>query len=183
MDDVSPTIIETAVGAWGVLTAHGMPLILDEYRSRAGLSEQFPGDPDDDGGVFVAIARPGEDWPGLVVTQRWGPTGAGFRPGVLIVPESGRVFIGAGTRILCYRDDAGSWKRQWHDTVAYPGFWGWRLHGDVVVMSGEVEMAAWSIDGERLWVEPVEPPWAYEVRGGMVHLDVMGQIRTLPLRR
>jgi hypothetical protein len=181
MHEIAPTTIETAVGGWGILTAAGSPTILDEYRERATLEERFTGDPDDDGSLFTAVARPGEDWPSLIVTQRWGPTGAGFRPGVLVVPDSGRVFIGAGMRILCYRDDAGVWRRQWQETAAYPGFWGWRLHGDVVVMSGEIEMAAWTVDGERLWVEAVEPPWSYEVIDGTVHLNVEGRVRAFPL--
>jgi hypothetical protein len=102
---------------------------------------------------------------------------------VLLVPETGLVFIGAGTRIACYHHDGGAWRRQWLDTVAYPGFWGWRLHGDVVVMAGEIEMGAWTDRGERLWAEAVEPPWTYEVVDGTVTLDVAGRIRSFPLRR
>jgi len=183
MDRAEPTLIETAVGGWGVLTAAGIPAILEEYRSRADLVDQIPGEPDDDGRLFVGVARPIEDWPSLVVTQSWGPTGAGFRPGVLVVPETGRVFIGAGARIACYHDDCGSWRRQWLDTVAYPGFWSWRLHADVVVMAGEVEMGAWLDRGERLWAEAVEPPWSYEVVDGTVTLDIDGRVRSFPLRR
>ncbi len=182
MDHVAPTTIETAVGGWGVLCATGLPNIVEEYRGRAQLEEALPGEPDDDGFLFTGVARPGEDWPSLVVTQRWGPTGAGFRPGVLFVPDSGRVFIGAGTRILCYHDDGGTWRRQWQETAGYPGFWGWRLHGNTVVMAGEVEMAAWTAEGEPLWAEAVEPPWTYEVVDGSVRLDVAGSIRTFPLR-
>ena len=183
MDLIAPTTIETAVGGWGVMTAAGFPTILDEYRSRARLHERFAGHQDDDGGLFVGVARPGEDWPSLVVTQRWGPTGAGFTPGVLVVPESGRVFIGAGSRILCYHDDEGAWRRQWLENLAYPGFWGWRQHDEVVVMSGELEIAAWTIEGERLWVEAVEPPWSYEVVGITVRVDIIGTVRSFPLRR
>jgi len=174
--------IETAVGEWGVLTATAVPAILEEYRARAGLVDQLPNEREDDGWLFVGVARPGDDWPSLVVTQGWGPTGAGFRPGVLVVPETGRVLIGAGTRIACYQHDGESWRRQWLDTVAYPGFWSWRLHADVVVMAGEVEIGAWTTEGERLWAEAVEPPWSYEVVDGTVFLDVDGRRRSLPLR-
>ena len=147
MDDIVSTTIETSVGAWGVKTALGFPLVLDEYRERAALADRFPCDKHDEGGLFVAIARPGEDWPSLVVTQSWGPSGPGFSPGVLVVPETGTVFIGAGTRILCYREDGGSWTRQWEQTAGYPGFWSWRQHGDVVLMAGEVGLAAWTSRG------------------------------------
>jgi hypothetical protein len=183
MDDTAPTTIETAVGEWAVQTALGFPRILDEYRQRAELADRFTCDSPDDPGLFVGIARPGEDWPSLVVTQCWGPSGPGFSPGVLVVPEAGRVFIGAGTRILCYREEGGSWGRQWEETAGYPGFWGWRQHGDVVVMAGEVEIAAWTTGGRRMWTEDVEPPWSYEVIDGTVHLDVDGRVRTFPLRR
>jgi len=182
MDEISPATIEIAVGGWGVITAPGIPTIMTEYRSHAGLYERFEGEPEDDGSLFVGVARPGEDWPSLVVTQGWGPTGGSFTPGVLVVPESGRVFIGAGSRILCYRDDAGAWRRQWLESLAYPGFWGWRQQGDVVVMAGELDMVAWTLEGERLWAEAVEPPWSYETSDGTVRLDVLGTVRTFPLR-
>jgi hypothetical protein len=175
--------IETAVGGWGVLTAAGIPAGLDEYRARASLVDELPGEPDDEGRLFAGIARPGEDWPSLVVTQRWGPTGAGFRPGVLVVPDTARAFVGAGTRVACYHHDGGTWRRQWLDAVAYPGFWGWRLHGDVVVMAGEIELRAWTSRGDQLWIEDVEPPWSYEVVDGTVTLDVGDRVRSFPLRR
>ena len=182
MEEIWPATIETAVGGWGVITAPGIPAIMAEYQRHAGLCERFEGEPEDDGSLFVGVARPGEDWPSLVVAQRWGPTGGSFTPGVLVVPDSGRVFIGAGSRILCYHDDTGTWRRQWLESVAYPGFWGWRQQGDVVVMAGELDMMAWTLEGEWLWAESVEPPWSYEVSDGTVRLDVMGTVRTFPLR-
>jgi hypothetical protein len=50
-------------------------------------------------------------------------------------------------------------------------------------MAGEIEMGAWTAEGERLWAEAVEPPWSYEVVAGTVTLDVDGRVRSFPLRR
>lgn len=121
-------------------------------------------------------------WPALVVTQRYHPAGAGFAPGVLLVPERRQLFIGAGTRLLAYQARTGGWRRDWIDETPV-GFWGWRRHGEVVVMSAELELAAWTGDGRKLWSTFVEPPWTYGVTDGRVVLDVMGEIRTFDLGR
>ena len=55
------------------------------------------------------------------------------------------------------------------------GFWGWRRHGDIVLMSAELEFAAWDVSGRKLWSTFVEPPWSYEILGDRVELDVMGR--------
>jgi hypothetical protein len=41
-------------------------------------------------------------------------------------------------------------------------------------MAAELELAAWHIDGGKLWTTFVEPPREYSVEGDRVHLDVMG---------
>jgi hypothetical protein len=116
----------------------------------------------------------------LVVTQWFSPSVAGFSPGVLVVSERQVAFIGAGTRLLCYGRPGDQWIRLWEDE-ADVGFWGWRRHGNVVVMSAEIEMAAWNISGEKLWTSFVEPPWSYEVIEGIARLDVMGTVSSFPL--
>jgi hypothetical protein len=56
--------------------------------------------------------------------------------------------------------------------------------GDVVFMSAELELAAWSTNGEKLWTMFVEPPWSYEVTDSdEVRLDVMGTITTFDKRQ
>jgi hypothetical protein len=185
-DLLAPTTVETVVGQWGVRTALGFPAIVDEYRQRAALADRFPCESGDDDAtaLFVAVARPDEDWPSLVVTQCWGPSGPGFAPGVLVVPETGRVFIGAGGRLLCYRELGATWTRQWEAEAAWPGFWGWHLHGNVVLMAGEVELRAWTTAGEPLWAEAVDPPWSYRVTDGIVEIELDGgRRRRLALRR
>jgi hypothetical protein len=171
-----------AIGEWQVVVASGVPLIIDDYRDHARWSERFPGGGGDDHGfLFVGIQRPREEWPSLVVTQSFGPAEMGFNPGVLIVPATERVFIGAGTRILCYAPDGLGWRREWEEETSV-GFCGWRQHGDVVVMSEELELAAWTTDGRKLWRRFVEPPWSYTVADGVVRLDVMGAVSEFPLR-
>jgi len=49
-------------------------------------------------------------------------------------------------------------------------------------MSAELELAAWSTSGVRLWTTFVEPPWTYEVTQGILHLDVMGSLSSFPLK-
>ena len=109
----------------------------------------------------------------MLVAQRYSPASPGFEPGVLLVPENGMLFIGAGTRLLSYRSIAGEWRQIFVDDTDL-GFWKWRRHGDVVLMSAELELAAWSTDGTKLWSRSVEPPWDYMVVGDQVQPDVIG---------
>jgi hypothetical protein len=127
-----------------------------------------------------AVAVGDGEWPGLVVTQRYAPAGPGFAPGVLLVPETRQVFIGAGTRLLGYEARSGLWRRSWTDGAEY-GFWSWRQHSDVVLMSAELELAAWTVAGDKLWTTFVEPPWSYRVDDGQVRLDGMDTVSTFDL--
>ena len=120
----------------------------------------------------------GHVWPVLVVAQRFEPFSGGFDPGVLLVPESKVLFVGAGRRLLAYTLDGP--RRLWEDE-AETGFWGWQRHHDGVLMSAELELAAWDITGTKLWTTFVEPPWSYNVAGYDVRLDVMGRESSFPL--
>ena len=82
------------------------------------------------------------------------------------------LFIGAGERLLAY--DIRRIVRLWEDE-AEEGFWGWSRHDSTVVMSAELELAGWNLEGRKLWSTFVEPPWEYAVENGMVKLDVMGK--------
>jgi len=118
-------------------------------------------------------------WPFLVVAQKFWPAVAGFSPGVLMVPETRRLFIGAGERLLAYDIDGP--RRLWEDR-ADTGFWHWHQHEDVVLMSAELEFAAWDTSGAKLWSMFVEPPWSYEIRGDQLQLDVMGVPSMFPIK-
>lgn len=173
-DAVGPVTV--TVGRYAVMVAIEPPAFLADYLARARVVDEFPtaDDRSSIGYSFVAVGV--GDWPRLVVTQRFSPAGHGFRPGVLLVPDTGGLFIGAGTRLLGYRlDRNGDWQRAFVDE-ADVGFWAWHQHGDVVVMSAEPELAVWTTSCEKLWNTFVEPPWSYQVRGQEIQLDVMGKL-------
>jgi hypothetical protein len=95
-------------------------------------------------------------------------TAARVLSGALIVPETDRLFLGAGERLLCY--DLVKPARLWEDS-ADCGFWFWSRWGDVVIMGAETELAAWNIDGQKLWTRFVDPPWEYRVEGNTAEIN------------
>jgi len=158
-----------------------LPELYSEYREKAALNEKFELQ-DWTGGAwcFIGVRKDsGNGWPFLTVAQNYWPAGCGFNPGVLLVPETSVLFIGAGERLLAY--DLKKPKRLWIDS-ANTGFWHWKRHGSIVLMSAELELAAWTIDGVKLWSTFVEPPWTYLVRGESLTLDVMGRKSGFSLR-
>jgi hypothetical protein len=172
-------VFESTVGDLTlVLKAAGLPSMFDEYCKNATLAERFETDRDSAPWCFVGVRRMG-GWPFLVVAQKYSPATAGFSPGVLVVPETRRLFIGAGERLIAYDLDAP--RRLWEDT-ADTGFWHWHQHGEVVLMSAELEFAAWDSYGAKLWSIFVEPPWSYEIRDNQVYLDVMGSVSSFPIK-
>lgn len=172
---------EVSVGGYRVLaSAEEWPEMLASFREHAKLAEDFTS-PDGDAWSFFGVHVRNSEWPDLVVTQTYWPSGYGFRPGLLIVPETATVFIGAGAQLLAYKLEPSP-RRLWVDEV-FGGFWSWSQHGSVVLMAGELEIAAWTVDGEKLWSDGVEPPWTYEVHGDQITLDVDGEARTLSLTR
>ncbi len=152
---------------------HGLPVMAEEYAKRAALNDIFETTRDGDGDwCYVAVSDNRKtEWPFLTVTQRFSPSQSGFAPGVILIPEAKRLFIGAGERLLAY--DLDSPQRLWEDSADF-GFWCWARHGDTIVMSAELELAAWDLLGKKLWSTYVEPPWGYSVLDGTLKLDVMG---------
>jgi hypothetical protein len=73
-------------------------------------------------------------------------------------------------------------ERLWEDETD-TGFWNWERHGEFVIMSAELELAVWDIQGQKRWSTFVEPPWDYELVDDLIHLDVMGQRTSFPLNR
>jgi hypothetical protein len=116
-------------------------------------------------------------WPVLCVAQRYHREGGGD-PGVLLAPETGLFFIGAGERLVAY--DLHGPTRLWEDH-ADTGFHAWQRHDDLVVMAAELELAAWDVRGVKRWSTFVEPPWSYQVDGRLVRLAVMGISSSFPL--
>jgi hypothetical protein len=155
-----------------------VPGLWNEYQQRTTLSEVFGIDAPDSAICFISVGRHFE-WPFLVVTQWYAPAGCGFRPGLLLIPETHRLFLGAGTRLLCY--DLIGPTRFWEDE-ADTGFWSWGRHGQIVLMAAELELAAWDVSGRKLWSRFVEPPWTYTVSDDTIRLDVMGDVSHLRLQ-
>ena len=163
--------VQTSVGGARLLVDTQLPDNLGALEAGARFSDRSWADADAGGTLFVALegARGGWDF---VATVKYGPAGHGFTPGVLLVPEAETLFVGAGTTLLCYSVSSEP-KQIWADE-ADTGFWSWRQFGDRVLMAAELELAAWTTDGRKLWSTFVEPPWTYTVNRSTVELDVMG---------
>lgn len=156
------------VGEYLVSIHQWLPDTLDGYAEHASFSDTADLQADGGSTALITVARR-TGWPEFVALLRSGFHGPMFSPGVALVPETGVLFIGGGQVVRAYslRDPM---RRLWEEEVAF-GFWDWRRFDDVVVMSGEVTIAAWTTSGERLWSSWVEPPWEYEVSGDRVSLD------------
>jgi hypothetical protein len=143
---------------------------------HARLVEEFDQEGDQTEKCCFAVKR-GQDFPFLVVTQYYKRPFA-FAPAALLVPETRLLFLGVGERLLAYELDGPT--RIWEDMTDC-GFWGWARHGDFIVMSAELEMAAWDIHGTKRWATFVETPWEYSVAEGIVHLNVMDRLSNFAL--
>src|SRR5437764_12955990 len=98
-------MFEVRFGAYRAWVVAGeLPALVGEYRKRAALLEEFDLQRNDgDGDVCFAGIGLQDEWPRIVVAQRCVPgIKSGFHPGLLIVPESGVGFLGAGERLLAY---------------------------------------------------------------------------------
>ena len=152
-------------------------MLHEDYRKHARLVDEF-GLEETEGEIGFISVQGDSNWPFLVVVQKYSPAGFGFHPGVILVPETKLFLIGAGERLLAY--DLAKPERLWEEK-ADQGFWRWKRHDDTIVMSAELELAAWDLNGRKCWSVPVEPPWSYSVEKGNVLLDVMGTKSTFPL--
>jgi hypothetical protein len=175
MDEVGDSFVVSVGGYTVECTPCGLPATYGALNVHAGLVEEI--EIHQAGVCCVRVRRDEDEWPSLVVAQSHSLRGAGFTPGVLLVPETRTLFVGMGERVLIYSLEP--LRRVAQDT-AEVGFWGWRRCGDVVVMSAELEIAAFDhAGGEKLWTLPVEPPWKYTVTGRMIDIDIMGERRVV----
>ncbi|WP_424951259.1 hypothetical protein [Deinococcus sp.] len=169
--------VRVQVGGYSVqLWREDEPAALALLLDGADLSEIFETPQDGD---FFAVSI-SQDGAGslLTVTQHFSPSVPGFEPGVLIVPETNLALIGAGERLLAY--DLKRSVRLWEDT-ADVGFWWWDRAGEVILMAAELELAAWNLEGRKLWSTFVEPPWFYWLDGDTLHLNVMDYETQFPV--
>ena len=156
-----------------IVHSPGLPALYNEYIKHAKFADQIDIDKPEGTSAFLGIGYPNE-WPFLAVAFRCIPgEKETFHPGAIIIPETEIVFIGGGERLLAY--DLNRPDRLWEDTVD-TGFWSWAQHEQYVLMSAELEFAAWDIHANKIWSTFVEPPWSYDVKNDLVLLDVMGKV-------
>jgi len=152
--------------------ADALPILYKTYKENAHLVEEIDLNSEKGTACFFGVYLRGRlDWPALVVAMRYLPSGYGFEPGALVIPETQVLFLGAGTTLLAY--DLSGPRRLWIDTADF-GFLRWQRHGEVVVMAAELEMKAYDLNGKKLWSRFVEPPWNYSVEEKTVLLKIMG---------
>ncbi|MBI1211966.1 MAG: hypothetical protein GC190_10920 [Alphaproteobacteria bacterium] len=175
---------QVVIGNWALEIQVGdRPPHFDWLEERSLLVDEVDLASGGGGQLFVAVYSldrrpPGEHNPIITLAQRYEPHDFGFYPGFLIAPETERLFVGAGDRLVAY--DLNAPARLWLDK-ADCGFWRWGRIRDLVWMEAELEFAVWSIVGEKRWTTFVEPPWAARIVDDTVELDVMGvkQVRRL----
>jgi len=169
------------VGNWEIWIEDGsLPRLYERFIEEAEFVDEVDIENPEGRLHFLGVHSAGSSsgWPSIIVAQKYQDAQQAFRPGVLVVPETSLVFIGAGERILCY--DIQKRERIWQDHTQL-GFWGWSQLGEYVLMSAELEFGVWTQNGEKLWTTFVEPPWDFKVLGQTVELNIMGAPRHLNL--
>ena len=161
------------------LLPNGLPGLYDTSAAGAALVDEVGREEPGGQTVFLALGQPDAE-PFLVVTVAYHPMAVPTDCGVLVAPETHRLFLAAGERLLCYDVLPNRPRRLWED-VAESGFWHGHQVGGVVLMAAELTFSAWDTAGRKLWRRFVEPPWSYRVHDGNVLLDVLGRTTTFPL--
>ncbi len=165
------------IQGWEVEIEDGeLPTDFATYLEKAQFVDQVDINNPDGRFLFLGISegQTNECWPSLVLAQKYQDAQQSFKPGILLLPNTCLLFVGAGERLLCY--DLVGKRRLWEDQTDF-GFWGWSQTGDFVLMSAELEFSVWDQHGKKLWSTFVEPPWDFQVRDDIVELDVMGATR------
>lgn len=174
--------LDLIVGGYRLTWDHGRPYGYDEQRKQATLVDVIAPDGASEHIGVLAVGDATGGWPFLIVEHSyvipW--TEDTLRIDVLLVPETHLLFVGIHESVLAY--DLRAPTRLWSDT-ADTGFHEWRRYGQVVLMAAELEMAAWDIQGRKLWSAFVEPPYDYTIVEDTLHLTVMGVSSTFPLAR
>lgn len=164
-------MFEVGAGGFRVLLSTERPRGLDERR----IAVDWPSRDEDREPRYVLVHRPGGAPTLLVIGQ----VREGYGCGVHLVGETGVLFFGCGESVCAY--DMASGANVHRDITPY-AFHSWNRHGEVVVMSGELEVAGFALDGTKLWSAAVESPWDYGVTGDKMYTLVMGHRVEFPLR-
>jgi len=165
-------MFEVGAGGFRVVLSADAPHGLDERRVTV---DRVASEDDDREPRYVLVHRKGGA-PTLLVVGR---VREGYGCGVHIVEETGVLFFGCGESICAYDIASGT---KLHQDITPYAFHSWSRHGDVVVMSGELEVAGYALDGTKLWLGAVESPWDFGVSGDKMYTLVMGHRVEFPLR-
>jgi len=168
--------VQIAIDRFRVRVFPRLDPVFDQYAARAKLADKI----DARSGATRTCTVVVSEQEAVLLAAAFGyELSGGLGPAVAFVPEPARLFVGAGVELLCY--DLARPRRLWRDH-ADCGIHGWEVIDDVVLMSAELELAAWDTAGDKLWTTFVEPPWSYSIKGDQVQLDVMGEITRFGLR-
>lgn len=149
-------MVSFSVGNYNLNFEQGkLPNIYESYIKNAKLVEEYDINNRDAQLFFLSVGI-AEKWPFITIAQRYEPYMSGFEPGVLLVPETDMLFIGAGERILIY--DLKEIKK-FDEDYNYPGFLEWIRYKEYIFMLAELEVGCWRITGEKMWNRFAEPPY------------------------
>lgn len=161
-------------GPYTISVADSLPPMYYSYCQSAQLVDAFELEGVHQPLCYLSVTR-GHGWPFLIVAQRYSPgPQSGFYPGVLFVPETHLLLLGAGERLLAYALDEPV--RLW-ECLLPGGFWQWERSLESIIMSSENRLAIWDIHGQKRWDYHVEPPWQYALDGDTIHV-YMGDKQT-----
>jgi hypothetical protein len=165
-------MFEVGAARFRVVLSMEAPEGLDERR----IHVDRPSAEDEDGEERYVLVHRAGGAPTLLVI---GHVREGYGCGVHIVGETGVMFYGCGESVCAY--DIATGTKLHHDITPH-AFHSWNRHDDVVIMSGELEVAAYALDGTKLWSATVESPWDFGVTGEKMYTLVMGHRVEFPLR-
>jgi hypothetical protein len=167
-------------GAYTISLADSLPPMYYSYCQRAQLVDTIELEGGFSALCYLSVAR-GRDWPFLIVAQRYSPgPQSGFYPGVLFIPETNALFLGAGARLLAYTLDDPA--RLWEHNLT-GGFWQWERSQDRIIMSCENGLVVWDTHAQKRWAYFVEPPWHYTVEGDIIYVHIDGKQTALNCER
>lgn len=161
LEPLELALFERRYGEYGLLcTRDAPPRGWEGWRAKAAhlFEEPGAGPPQR---AWYAVRR-GWGEPHFLATREfpeWNP----FFDG-LIIPETGRLFAGAGRWVAVYALDAPA-EPLLHDVLL---FWSMERHGDGVLVVAEISVALFDLRGHERWAAFADPPHDVTVEGDEV---------------
>lgn len=97
--------------------------------------------------IYIGVGNEGHWFETVIAFRTEQLDTSGFVPGILVVPETQTLFVGAGETIKIYDLSVKTLKLE--KTTPF-GFWGWSRHDDIIIMSAEIEFVVYSLEGGTL---------------------------------